>query len=46
MLHTLKDELFQLETERLEQKISPAEYASTRAALELLMQRALKRKQL
>jgi hypothetical protein len=46
MLHTLKDELFQLETERLEQKISPAEYASAKAALDLLMQRALKRKQL
>ena len=44
MLHTLKDELFELETERLEQKISPAEYASTKAALDLLMQRALKRR--
>jgi len=46
MLDTLKDELFQLETERLEQKISSAEYASAKAALDLLMQRALKRKQL
>ncbi len=42
-LAALKEELFQLETERLEGKISDAEYAEHKAALEVLMKRALAR---
>ena len=41
---TLKDELFALETERLQNKISAEEYAQAKSALDLLMQRALSRK--
>ena len=40
----LKDELFQLETERLENKISPEEYAKAKAALDVLMARIAARK--
>ncbi|MGD0366053.1 MAG: carboxypeptidase regulatory-like domain-containing protein [Acidobacteriaceae bacterium] len=43
MLAALKEELFQLETERLEGKISNAEYAEHKAALEVLLKRALAR---
>jgi hypothetical protein len=43
MLAALKDELFQLETERLEGKISDAEYAEHKSALEVLLKRALAR---
>ncbi|HEX4038166.1 MAG TPA: carboxypeptidase regulatory-like domain-containing protein [Acidobacteriaceae bacterium] len=42
-LAALKEELFQLETERLEGKISDAEYAEHKAALETLLKRALAR---
>jgi len=42
-LAALKEELFQLETERLEGKISDAEYAEHKAALEVLLKRALAR---
>ena len=42
-LAALKEELFQLETERLEGKISHAEYAEHKAALEVLLKRALAR---
>jgi hypothetical protein len=42
-LAALKEELFQLETERLEGKISDAEYAEQKAALEVLLKRALAR---
>ncbi len=40
----LKDELFQLETERLENKISPEEYTKAKAALDVLMARVAARK--
>jgi hypothetical protein len=40
----LKDELFALETERLEGKLSDAEYAEQKAALEQVLKRALGRK--
>ena len=40
----LKDELFQLETERLESKISPEEYAKAKGALDVLMARIAARK--
>jgi hypothetical protein len=42
-LAALKEELFSLETERLEGKITDAEYAEHKAALEVLMKRALAR---
>jgi hypothetical protein len=42
-LAALKEELFQLETERLEGKISDAEYAEHKSALEVLLKRALAR---
>jgi hypothetical protein len=42
-LAALKEELFQLETERLEGKISDAEYAEHKAAVEVLLKRALAR---
>lgn len=42
-LAALKEELFQLETERLEGKISDSEYAEHKAALETLLKRALAR---
>jgi hypothetical protein len=42
-LAALKEELFQLETERLEGKITDAEYAEHKSALEILLKRALAR---
>ncbi|HUB19767.1 MAG TPA: hypothetical protein VL990_14090 [Acidobacteriaceae bacterium] len=42
-LAALKEELFQLETERIEGKIGDAEYAEHKAALDVLMKRALAR---
>jgi hypothetical protein len=44
MQHALKEELFALESERLQNKISPEEYAKTKAALDHLMLRAGSRK--
>lgn len=43
LLAALKDELFVLETERLEGKLSEPEYAEQKAALEQVLRRALKR---
>jgi hypothetical protein len=43
LLSTLKDELFALETERLEGKLSESEYAEQKAALEVVLRRALAR---
>lgn len=43
MLTALKEELFALETERLEGKLSEAEYAQLKSALEVVMRRALAR---
>ncbi|MGB7190375.1 MAG: carboxypeptidase regulatory-like domain-containing protein [Acidobacteriaceae bacterium] len=43
LLDTLKNELFALETERLEGKLTDAEYAEQKAALEQVLKRALKR---
>jgi hypothetical protein len=43
MLAALKEELFQLETERIAGKITDAEYAEHKAALEVLLKRALAR---
>ena len=43
LLAALKDELFALETERLEGKLSEADYAETKSALEIVLRRALSR---
>ena len=43
LLTALKEELFTLETERLEGKLSDAEYAEQKAALETVLRRALAR---
>lgn len=43
MLNAIKEELFALETERLEGKISEADYAQSKAALEVVLRRALGR---
>jgi hypothetical protein len=43
LLTALKDELFTLETERLEGKLSEADYAETKSALEIVLKRALAR---
>lgn len=43
LLLTLKDELFALETERIEGRLSPEEYYRQKAALETVLKRALDR---
>ena len=43
MLAALKEELFALETERLEGKITPEKYNELKSALEVVMRRALER---
>jgi hypothetical protein len=43
LLTALKEELFALETERLEGKLSESEYAEQKAALETVLRRALSR---
>jgi len=43
MLAVLKDELFQLETDRIAGKITDTEYAEQKTALEVLLKRALAR---
>jgi hypothetical protein len=43
VLAALKEELFTLETERLEGKLSEQEYAEQKAALEIVLRRALSR---
>lgn len=43
LLDAMKEELFQLESDRLEGKITPEEYASSKAALDKTLQRAVKR---
>jgi hypothetical protein len=42
-MSTLKEELFSLETERLQQRITEQEYQEHKAALELVLRRALSR---
>jgi hypothetical protein len=44
LLEALKDELFQLEAERLESKISPQEYTRAKSALDETITRALRRR--
>jgi hypothetical protein len=43
LLEALKEEMFQLEVERKQGKIAPAEYEKARAALDQTLERALKR---
>ena len=43
LLDAMKEELFQLESDRLEGKITPEEYESSKAALDKTLQRAVKR---
>lgn len=43
LLEAMKEELFQLETERLQGKISDAEYQQAKAALDLTLKRAIER---
>src|SRR5439155_6356240 len=45
LLEALKEELFQLETERAENKISAAEYDQAKSALQQTLSRALRRRQ-
>jgi 5-hydroxyisourate hydrolase-like protein (transthyretin family) len=44
VLSSLKDELFAIETERLEGRLTEAEYAEQKAAIETVLKRALQRK--
>ena len=43
LLAALKEEIFALETDKLQGKLSEAEYTQTKAALELILGRALRR---
>jgi hypothetical protein len=43
VLSSLKDELFAIETDRLEGRLSEAEYAEQKAAIEVVLKRALQR---
>ena len=44
LLNALKEELFALETEKLSGALSPADYAETKTALEIVLKRALSKK--
>lgn len=44
LMDALKEEMFALESEKVAGKIKPAEYAEVKAALEVVLRRALKRK--
>lgn len=44
LLQALKEELFALETERVEGMVTEEQYAETKAALEVVLRRALKRR--
>ena len=44
ILNALKEELFALESDKVAGKISPAEYAELKAAMEKILKRALNRK--
>jgi hypothetical protein len=43
LLNALKEEMFALESERISGTLNPEEYAETKAALETVLKRALKR---
>jgi hypothetical protein len=44
LLNALKEELFAIETEKINGTISPADYAAVKSALEVVLKRALNRK--
>jgi hypothetical protein len=44
LLASLKDELFAIETDRLEGRLGDAEYSEQKAALEIVLKRALSRR--
>lgn len=44
LLETLKEEMFTLETERIEGRVAPDEYERQKAALEIVLKRALDRR--
>jgi len=46
LLQTLKDELFELETDRLAGKLTPEQYAEHKAAFDVVLRRALSRVEL
>jgi hypothetical protein len=43
LLNALKEELFDVESDKISGTISPAEYAEVKAALEIVLKRALKK---
>jgi hypothetical protein len=43
LLNVLKEEMFALETEKLQGKLTEADYTQTKAALELILARTLNR---
>jgi hypothetical protein len=43
LMQVLKEELFSLETDRLQDRVSEADYADSKAAIELILKRALQR---
>jgi hypothetical protein len=43
LLDAMKEEVFQLESDRLQNKISPQDYATAKAALDKTLQRAVQR---
>jgi hypothetical protein len=43
LLNALKEEMFALESERISGTLPPEDYAETKAALEIVLKRALKR---
>jgi hypothetical protein len=43
LLNALKEELFAIESDKISGKLDPAEYAEVKAALEIVLKRALKR---
>jgi ATP phosphoribosyltransferase regulatory subunit HisZ len=43
LLNALKEEMFALESERINGTLTPEDYAETKAALEIVLKRALKR---
>lgn len=45
LLEAMKEEIFQLESDRLQQKISPREYDDQKAALDKTLQRAVQRQE-
>jgi hypothetical protein len=43
LMEALKEEMFKLESERIQEKLSPEEYQKVKAALDVVLQRAMKK---